>query len=140
MNNQNRTKPAARLVVDGKPIEYSDGDNLLVTMLKADTPPTQGGCLCMGGDCPHCLATVDGVSYIRTCQVHPYPGMIVERDHHQQYGGKYPPLHLDVPVQAEPVTVRNLHCDVVVIGYVRFSRAVTQVANLLQIGCPCYER
>ena len=28
-----------------------------------------GRCVCCAGDCPHCLATVDGVGYLRTCQV-----------------------------------------------------------------------
>ncbi|MEZ4659039.1 MAG: 2Fe-2S iron-sulfur cluster-binding protein [Caldilineaceae bacterium] len=40
-----------------------------------------GGCLCLAGDCPHCLATVDGVSYVRTCQTAARPGMVVQRHH-----------------------------------------------------------
>jgi hypothetical protein len=28
-----------------------------------------GGCLCLSGDCPHCLVTVDGIAYVRSCQV-----------------------------------------------------------------------
>ncbi len=100
-----------RLIVDGQPIEYEVGDSLLTAMLRADVHPTGGGCLCCGGDCPHCLATVDGVSYVRTCQVAAKPGQVVERDH--QSG--YPPLPLNDPPGPE-TAVRNLHCDVVVIG------------------------
>lgn len=81
-------------------------------MLRAGRHPTGGGCLCLGGDCPHCLATVDGVSYVRTCQTRARPGLVVERHHRN---GAVPPL----PQQDRPgpaVPARNLHCDVVVIG------------------------
>ncbi len=100
-----------RLIVDGKPISFDEGDNLLIAMLKADEHPTGGGCLCMGGDCSHCLATVDGVSYVRTCQVKARPGMVIER--HPDDG--YPPLPLDDDVDIE-VHAHNKFCDVVVIG------------------------
>lgn len=100
-----------RLIVDGQPISFERGDSLLIALLRADLHPTGGGCLCLGGDCPHCLATVDGISYVRTCQVGAKPGQIIER-HHQ---AGYPP----VPQDDRPgptVTARNIHCDVVVIG------------------------
>lgn len=100
-----------RLIVDGQPIEFTAGDSVLIAMLRAGIHPTGGGCLCLGGDCPHCLATVDGVSYIRTCQVQARPGMVVER--HPEEG--YPPLPFNHVREAE-AGVRYLHCDVVVIG------------------------
>ena len=101
-----------RIIVDGKPIPATATDTLLSAMLKAGRHPTGGGTLCCGGDCPHCLATVDGISYIRTCQIAAKPGMVVERQH---YGGTYPPLPVDDRLRQE-VHPRNLFCDVVVIG------------------------
>jgi glycine cleavage system aminomethyltransferase T len=65
----------------------------------------------LGGDCPHCLVTVEGVAYIRSCQVAAKPGMVIER--HPANG--YPPLPLANRPAAE-VTARNLYCDVVVVG------------------------
>ena len=101
-----------RIIVDGKPIPFSDNDTLLAAMLKADKHPTGGGTLCCGGDCSHCLATVDGVAYIRSCQVRAKPGMVVERQH---CDGAYPPVPVDDRLRQE-VHARNLFCDVVVIG------------------------
>ena len=31
--------------------------------------PGRGGTLCLAGDCGNCLAVVDGIAYVRTCQV-----------------------------------------------------------------------
>ena len=100
-----------RLIVDGRPISYEPGDSLLIALLRADIQPTGGGCLCLGGDCNNCLATVDGISYVRTCQTAAKPGMVVALQHMQ----KYPPLPQENQARpAEPA--RNLFCDVVVIG------------------------
>lgn len=100
-----------RLIVAGQPIEFRPGDSVLIAMLRAGMQPTGGGCLCLGGDCPHCLVTVEGVAYIRSCQVAAKPGMVIER--HPANG--YPPLPLANRPAAE-VTARNLYCDVVVVG------------------------
>lgn len=100
-----------RLIIDGKPIPFEEGDSLLVALLKADEHPTGGGCLCLGGDCPHCLLTVDGVSYVRSCQVAAKPAMVVER--HPADG--YPPL-LNGSETAVSTPAHNKFCDVVVIG------------------------
>lgn len=113
-----------RLIVDRKPIEFEEGDNVLVALLRSEMHPTGGGCLCLGGDCPHCLATVDGVSYIRTCQVKAKAGMVVER-HHQ---ADYPPLP-QADCLGEAVTATNLHCDVVVIGQGESGRAAAEEAR-----------
>ena len=102
----------SRFIVDSVPVEFSNGDSLLSALLRAGKHPTGGGCLCCAGDCPHCLATVDGVSYVRTCQTPAKPGMVVERHH---TAGAYPPL----PVTDRPapeIDTRHLFCDVVVIG------------------------
>ncbi|MEM7032199.1 MAG: glycine cleavage T C-terminal barrel domain-containing protein [Chloroflexota bacterium] len=100
-----------RIVVDGTPVEYQTGDSILIALLRANQHPTGGGCLCLGGDCPHCVATVDGVSYVRTCQVKATPGLVVER--HPKNGEPPLPILDQLP---PAVSAQNLHCDVVVIG------------------------
>lgn len=120
------TTENARVIVDGQPIAFQTGDNLLVAMLRSDRHPTGGGCLCLAGDCPHCLATVDGVSYVRTCQTAARPGMLVERHHAE---GHYPPLPLEARPNEPPVTARNLHCDVVVIGLGEAGQAAAAAAQ-----------
>ena len=102
------------LLVDGQRVEAQAGDSLLVAMVRARLHPTGGGCLCLGGDCPNCLATVDGVAYTRTCQVRAESGMVVRRDH---LGDGEPPLLPDEPATADKAApVRHVHCDTVVIG------------------------
>ena len=101
-----------KLIVDNHPIPFIPGESALIAMLRADCHPTGGGCLCLAGDCPHCLATVDGVSYVRTCQTSARPGMVVQRHHAD---GAYPPLPLD-DRPAPAVAATNLFCDVVIIG------------------------
>lgn len=115
---------ARRLIVVGHPIEFSPGDSVLVALLRAGLHPTGGGCLCLAGDCPHCLATVDGVSYVRTCQVAARPGMVIE--HHPPEG--HPPLPLnDRP--GSDIVARNFYCDVVVIGMGESGQAAAQIAG-----------
>ncbi len=114
-----------RIIVDGKPIPAERGETVLVAMLKADQHPTGGGCLCLAGDCPHCLATVDGVSYVRTCQTRAKPGMVIERHHRN---GQYPPLPTADRLHEE-VKARNIHCDVVVIGQGEAGRAAAAAAE-----------
>ena len=70
-----------RFAVDGSPIEFREGQTVLEAMLCADLHPTGGGCLCAAGDCPHCLVSVDGVAYVRACQVAARPGLVVATEH-----------------------------------------------------------
>ena len=51
-----------RIVVDGRPTEYRDGDSVAVAIVRAGEVPGHGGCLCLAGDCGNCLAEVDGVA------------------------------------------------------------------------------
>lgn len=113
-----------RFIVDGRPIEFFDGDSVLVAMLRAGLHPTGGGCLCLDGDCPHCLATVDGVAYVRSCQTPAQPGMLVESFPSDGY-----PLLPTGNAHAPEVTSRNLHCDVVVIGQGESGRAAANRAS-----------
>ena len=69
-----------------------------------------GGCLCLAGDCPHCLAIVDGVAYVRTCQTPHLEGVSVQP--HPE--GGLPPL--ESRSDRDPVLARTVHCDAVVIG------------------------
>ncbi|MEA2630038.1 MAG: 2Fe-2S iron-sulfur cluster binding domain, partial [Chloroflexota bacterium] len=70
---------SARIVVDGRPIPFHGGDSVALAILRAGEQPAQGGTLCLAGDCGNCLATVDGVAYVRTCQVAAVPGRTVVR-------------------------------------------------------------
>jgi glycine cleavage system aminomethyltransferase T len=104
--------PPPRIIVDGAPMPYQTGDNILIALLRNGLRPTpSGGCLCLAGDCPHCLATVDGVAYVRTCQTPARAGLRVET----WPADDYPPLPATT-LSAPEVPARNLHCDVVVIG------------------------
>ena len=103
----------ATLRVDGKRVEARAGESLLVAMLRASLHPTGGGCLCLGGDCPNCLVTVDGVAYTRSCQVKADAGMTVTRDH----AGRGPALLSDQATWAgSAAPVHHVHCDTVIIG------------------------
>ena len=68
---------AGRLVADGRPMAFEPGDSVAVAMLRAGETPGRGGTLCLAGDCGNCLATVDGVAYVRTCQTAARPGLSV---------------------------------------------------------------
>ena len=68
-----------RIVVDGRPIEARDGDSVAMAIVRAGEPPARGGTLCLAGDCGNCLGVVDGIAYVRTCQVAARPGTVVTR-------------------------------------------------------------
>jgi glycine cleavage system aminomethyltransferase T len=107
-----------RVVVDGRPIGFEAGDSVAVAIVRAGEVPSRGGALCLAGDCGNCLATVDGVAYVRTCQVAARPGAVVER---QPAAGKPPLPTIDLrdltrlPNGAE-VPVRRAHAATAVIG------------------------
>ena len=62
----------------GEPVAFGRGDQLLTALLRSGLHPSEGGCLCCAGDCPHCLVSVDGISYVRACQAPARAGLIVE--------------------------------------------------------------
>jgi glycine cleavage system aminomethyltransferase T len=109
---------AGRIVVDGRPIPFEAGDSVAIAILRAGEVPARGGTLCLAGDCGNCLAQVDGVAFVRTCQTAALPGMAVRR--HPAVG--LPPL----PVVARPdlggtlagrtIDVRRIEVDLCVIG------------------------
>jgi glycine cleavage system aminomethyltransferase T len=109
---------AGRIVVDGRPIAFQPGDSAALAILRTGEQPASGGTLCLAGDCGNCLAQVDGVAYVRTCQVPARPGLSVLR--HPVV--EMPPL----PTAASPdptspppireISVRRLEVDVAVLG------------------------
>ena len=122
-----------RVVVDGRPIEFGAGDSLAIAIVRTGEVPGRGGTLCLAGDCGNCLATVDGVAYVRTCQVAARPGTVVER--HPAEGK--PPLPIvdlrdltRVP-NGEGVAVRRAHAALAVIGGGSSGRAAAADSDAL---------
>ncbi len=103
--------PGDTFVVDGTPIQVADGDTVALSMLRAGEWPGRGGTLCLAGDCGNCLAAVDGVAYVRTCQALARPGTVVGR--HPAEGEPALPLRDDV---VRDVAVERRTSRVVVIG------------------------
>ncbi|HXI80015.1 MAG TPA: 2Fe-2S iron-sulfur cluster-binding protein, partial [Verrucomicrobiae bacterium] len=103
-----------RVVVDGRPIEFRAGDSLAIAIVRGGEVPGRGGTLCLAGDCGNCLAEVDGVAYVRTCQTPARPGTVVAR-HPAEGKPALPtldgadltrsPLGPDVPVRRVDVAV-----------------------------------
>ncbi len=113
------TEPVGgRIVLDGRPIAYVELDNLATAIVRAGEWPTTGGTLCLAGDCGNCLATVDGVAYVRTCQLVARPGTVVER---HPAPGKPPLPTVDLrdltrmPI-GEDIPVRRAHAALAAIG------------------------
>ncbi|MCU1401672.1 MAG: hypothetical protein JWN62_4781 [Acidimicrobiales bacterium] len=100
----------SRLLYDGQPIEFADGDTVALAAIRNGQHPARGGTLCLAGDCGNCIATVDGTSWIRTCQTPARPGAIV---------GRHPdgtnPSMLG-PDTMTAIEVRRHALDVVVVG------------------------
>ena len=79
---------AGRIVVDGHRLAFEPGDSVALAVLRAGEQPGRGGTLCLAGDCPNCLGTVDGIAYVRTCQAACRPGLEIVR----HPDGANPPL------------------------------------------------
>ncbi len=107
-----------RIVVDGSPVAFEAGDSVAVAILRGGKVPGRGGTLCLAGDCGNCLAEVDGISYLRTCQTAARPGLRVVR----HPAGANPPLpvvaatDLTATPLATTVPLHHLEIDVAVIG------------------------
>ena len=107
-----------RIVVDGRPIAYEEGDSVAIAILRAGEAPARGGTLCLAGDCGNCLAEVDDIAYVRTCQAPPRPGLVVRR--HPAVEMPALPVVADPDLTAPPtareIAVRRITIDVAVIG------------------------
>ncbi len=123
---------SARIVVDGRPLAFAADDSVAVAIVRAGDVPGRGGALCLAGDCGNCLATVDGVAYVRTCQVPAQPGTVVERHPAE---GKPPLPTVDlrdlarVPNGVE-IPVHRSTVDLAVIGDGRSGAAAADAARL----------
>ena len=77
-----------RIIVDGTPVAFENGDSVAIAVIRDGVVPGSGGTLCLAGDCGNCLAMVDGIAYVRTCQTAARPGQMVVR----HPAGGLPPL------------------------------------------------
>ena len=109
---------AGRIVVDGQPVPFAAGDTVAIAILRTGTTPAGPGTLCLTGDCGNCLAQVDGIAYVRTCQQRALPGLAVER--HPSNGLPPLPAVTGPDLTASPfgpdIEVLRAHVDVAVIG------------------------
>ena len=108
---------ARRIVLDGRPIPYEEGDSVAVAVMRAGEHPQHGGTICLAGDCGNCVAAVDGVAYVRTCQTAARPGLVVRR--HPETGEPSLPITASGDVVAHPaphIRVHRTEADIVVIG------------------------
>ena len=93
---------------DGADIPFAGEESVAVALLRAGIHPTGGGCICLGGDCPHCLVQVNGVAYVRSCQIQAREGLRVE----SQAGDPRLPDRNN----SGSIAVRTVFADVVVVG------------------------
>jgi glycine cleavage system T protein len=115
---------AGRFVMDGHRLPYEPGDTVAVAVVRAGEHPRGGGALCLAGDCGNCVAEVDGVAYVRTCQTPAHPDMDVRR--HPADGA--PAWHEDGPA-APAIEVRREEADLAVIGAGRSGTAAAAEAK-----------
>jgi sarcosine oxidase subunit alpha len=81
-----RFAPDCAIEVDGRPVAARSGESVAVALLasgkvliaRSAKYHRPRGAFCLAGSCHSCLARVDGVPNLRTCQVPCRPGMIVE--------------------------------------------------------------
>ena len=107
---------------DGTEVRIEAGDTVLTAVLRAGMRPWSG-CLCAEGDCPYCLITVDGVSYLRACMIRATPGMSIA-SHPDDGRPALPPAPRERGVAFEII-----HCDTVVIGRGRSGRTAAEQAE-----------
>jgi len=114
---------AGRFVLDGRRLPYEPGDTVAIAILRAGEHPRTGGTLCLAGDCGNCVAEVDGIAYIRTCQTAARAEMDVRR--HPAEGA--PAWHEDAI--AGEIAVRREEADLAVIGAGRSGTAAAAEAR-----------
>ena len=120
-----------RIVVDGQPVPFDPDDSIAIAVVRAGDVPGRGGALCLAGDCGNCLATVDGIAFVRTCQVAARPGTVVER-HPAKGKPRLPTVDLRdlarVPVGAA-IAVHRSSTDLAIIGGGRRGTAAVDAAR-----------
>ncbi len=115
------TSSSFRIVYDGVLLDALPGDSAATVAIRQGQAPAFGGPLCLSGDCGNCVATVNGVSWSRTCQIDAQPGMVVTR----HPAGAAPSLFAG-PSTASDVEVEYLHLDAVVVGAGRSGTAAAE--------------
>ena len=97
--------------LDGRRLPIVAGDTIALAALRAGEHPGHGGTVCLAGDCGSCVAEVDGVAWVRTCQTPARPGVVVRR----HPDGSAPPLLGGSSSLVEP-SVRHEQAELVVVG------------------------
>ena len=110
--------------VDGERLAFEPGDTVAVAVVRAGEHPRQGGTLCLAGDCGNCVAEVDGIAYVRTCQTPARAGLAVRR---HPAGG--PPAWQSSGRSTTSPRVRRMDIDVAVIGGGRSGSAAAEEAE-----------
>ena len=111
---------------DGTPVPFEEGDTVLTAVLRAGLWPWRG-CLCAEGDCPYCLVTLGGVSYVRACRTPAAEGLRVES--HPSDGYPSLPSSTRASTRDSAVGFEMIHCDTVVIGQGRSGRKAAAEAE-----------
>jgi glycine cleavage system T protein len=115
---------AGRFVLDGRRLPYEPGDSVAIAMLRAGEHPKYGGTLCLAGDCGNCVAEVDGIAYVRTCQMPASADLEVRR--HPADGA---PAWHDPEPEAPEIAVRREEADLAIIGGGRSGTAAAAEAK-----------
>lgn len=109
---------AGRVILDGRALGYQAGDTVAGAIVRAGEHPASGGTLCLAGDCGNCVAEVDGIAYVRTCQTPAVPGLVVRR--HPPVAMPPLPAVTGPDLTASPagreIGVRRVEVDVAVVG------------------------
>ncbi|MCE2530264.1 MAG: (2Fe-2S)-binding protein [Acidimicrobiia bacterium] len=111
---------------EGTQVPFEKGDTVLTAVLRAGMRPWRG-CLCADGDCPYCLITLEGISYVRACRTPAVEGMKVES--HPSDGYPALPPSSQAPTRERGVGFEMIHCDIVVIGLGRSGREAAAEAE-----------
>ena len=118
MTDGSQAPSSGRIVVDRRRIAFEPGDSVAIAIVRAGEVPGRGGALCLAGDCGNCLAIVEGVAYVRTCQVKARPGTVIER--HPAAGKPILPTvdlrNLTRAPVDDRIAVRRAHVPVAVVG------------------------
>lgn len=130
---------SGHLVVDGTPVAFEAGDSVALAILRAGEQPAQGGTLCLAGDCGNCVATVDGIAYVRTCQVAAVAGRTVVRHPAADIPPlpeQMPPLpvvqgpDLTTPTAGPAIAVSRAETDIAIVGAGASGQAAAAEARL----------
>jgi glycine cleavage system T protein len=115
---------AGRFVLDGRRLPYEPGDTVAIAILRAGEHPKYGGTLCLAGDCGNCVAEIDGIAWVRTCQTPARSEMDVLR--HPADGA---PAWHDPEADPLEIEVQREEADLAVIGAGRSGTAAAAEAK-----------